>query len=171
MLTLLVHFYNPVLDKDGVLNKLVAFADPPYCHCELEFADGQSCAVYMGGKVHVKTRQFDPKSYDTVRVTCTAQQHARAQQFAFELQRDEQAFSRRAMLASKFKMLPLRDARLYTFCSKLCCEILQEANVVPRDTPAARLTPSMLCVALTNPQLPMACDSTVIDFRPSDRTV
>jgi len=171
MLTLKVHFYNPVLDKDGALNKLVAYADPPYCHCELEFADGQSCAVYMGGKVHVKTRQFDPKSYDTVCVTCTAQQHARAQQLAFKLQTEEQTFSKRAMLASKFKVLPLRDPRIYTFCSKLCCEILQEANVIPADTAAARLTPSMLCVALTNPQLSPACDSTVIDFRPSDRTV
>ena len=30
MHSLLVHFYNPALDKDGVLNKIVAFADPPY---------------------------------------------------------------------------------------------------------------------------------------------
>jgi hypothetical protein len=72
MHTLLVHFYNPALDKEGVLNKIVAFADPSYCHCELQFADGQSCAVYMGGQVHLKTRVFDPSSYDTVRVTCTS---------------------------------------------------------------------------------------------------
>ena len=168
MLTLLVHFYNPVLDKDGVLNKLVAYADPPYCHCELEFADGQSCAVYMGGKVHLKTRQFDPKSYDTVRVQCTNQQHARAQQLARDLEGEKQAFSRRAMLASKFTAIAVPDTRAFTCCSKLCCEILQEASVLSRDTVAARLTPSMLCAVLTHPLLPV-CESTVIDFRPSDR--
>ena len=168
MLTLLVHFYNPVLDKDGVLNKLVAYADPPYCHCELEFADGQSCAVYMGGKVHLKTRQFDPKSYDTVRVQCTTQQHARAQQLARDLEAEKQAFSRRAMLASKFTAIAVPDTRAFTCCSKLCCEILQEASVLSRDTVAARLTPSMLCAVLTHPLLPV-CETTVIDFRPCDR--
>ncbi len=55
MQALLVHFYNPVKDKDGLINKLVAYVDPPYCHCELEFANGESCAVYMGGRVHLKT--------------------------------------------------------------------------------------------------------------------
>jgi hypothetical protein len=165
MTTMLVHFYNPALDKDGVLNKIVAFADPPYCHCELQFADGQSCAVYMGGKVHIKTRMFDPKSYDTVRVTCSVQQHAYALQLARTFQTEGQAFSKRAMLASKFSGIPVPDARAFTCCSKLCCEILQEAGALPRDTAAARLTPSTLHAAIVNLQQHVG-DSTVIDFRP-----
>jgi len=165
MLTLLVQFYNPALDKDGVLNKIVAYADPPYCHCELQFHDGQSCAVYMGGKVHLKTRLFDPKSYDTVSVSCTAQQHAHALQLARTFQTEGQAFSKRAMLASKFAAISAPDARAFTCCSKLCCEILQEAGAVPRDAAAGRLTPSTLHAAIASLQQHVG-DSTVIDFRP-----
>jgi len=160
----LVHFYNPVLDKDGLLNKLVAYADPPYCHCELEFANGMSCAVYMGGKTHVKTRSFDPQSYDTVTCVCTPEQHESALSLAHAFAHEGQAFSKRAMLASKFTRIPAPDARVYTCCSKLCGELLQEAGVLDRDVPVARLTPSGLHRAITAAQ-PVVCDSTVIDFR------
>jgi len=161
--TLLVHFYNPALDKDGVFNKLVALADPPYCHCELEFAQGKSCAVYMGGKTHVKVRSFDPKSYDTITVECTGQQHARALKLALELEAEGQAFSKRALLASKFARIPAPDARAYTCCSKLCCELLQAAEALAPETAAARLTPSALHAALAARRT-IVCDSTVIDF-------
>ena len=161
---LLVHFYNPALDEDGLHNKLVAFADPPYCHCELEFANGQSCAVYMSGKTHVKTRQFDPQSYDTVAIACTPEQHAKALDLALALAAEGQTFSKRSMLASKFARVPLPHARTYTCCSKLCGELLQEAEVLDRDVPVARLTPSALhrTIAAVHP---VVCDSTVIDFR------
>ena len=165
MPALLVHFYNPVLDKDGVLNKLVALADPPYCHCELEFGEGRSCAVYMGGKTHVKTRSFDPKSYDSVTVACTGEQHARALQLALAFEAEGQTFSRRAMLASKFARLPAPDARAFTCCSKLCCELLQAADALTPDVAAARLTPSALHASLSARKT-LVCDSTVIDFRP-----
>jgi len=161
---LLVHFYNPVLDKDGLLNKLVAYADPPYCHCELEFANGQSCAVYMGGKTHVKTRQFDPQNYDTFSVACTPEKQTKALELAQTLEAEGQRFSKRAMLASKFSRVPAPDFRAYTCCSKLCGELLQEADVLPRDVPVSRLTPSALCKAITAAH-PVVCDSTVIDFR------
>ena len=166
MHSLLVHFYNPVLDKDGVLNKLVAFADPPYCHCELEFADGQSCAVYMGGKVHIKRRQFDQKSYDTVRVQVSAHQHAQAQNLALSLQEEGQTFSKRAMLASKFAYIPVPDTRKFTCCSKLCLDVLQEAGVVPRNVVAARHTPSTLHATLNSLAQKHIGNSTVIDFLP-----
>lgn len=168
MHSLLVHFYNPASDKDGVLNKLVAFADPPYCHCELEFADGQSCAVYMGGKVHVKRRQFDKKSYDTVRVQVSALQHAQAQGLALALQDEGQVFSKRAMLASKFAYIPVPDTRKFTCCSKLCLDVLEEAGVVPRSEEAARYTPSTLYAALTSlAHKPTSNTNTVIDFLPT----
>lgn len=161
---LLVHFYNPVLDKDGLLNKLVAYADPPYCHCEIEFANGQSCAVYMGGKTHVKTRQFDPQSYDTLSVVCATENQNKALELARTLETEGQAFSKRAMLASKFSRFPSPDFRAYTCCSKLCGELLQEAGVLPLEVPVARLTPSALHKAITASH-PVVCDSTVIDFR------
>jgi hypothetical protein len=165
MPALLVHFYNPVLDNDGVLNKLVALADPPYCHCELEFGEGKSCAVYLNGKTHVKIRSFDPNSYDTVSVTCSNEQKARALELALQFEADGQAFSKRAMLASKFARVPTPDAHKFTCCSKLCCELLQAADALPPDLSAARLTPSALHAALSARRT-LVCDSTVIDFRP-----
>jgi hypothetical protein len=163
MQTLRVHFYNPVLDKDGLINKLVALADPPYCHCELEFADGQSCAVYMGGVVHLKTREFDPASYDTVAVPCTPCCHAKALLLAQTLAAERQAFSTRTMLASHFRTVPAADARAYTCCSKLCAELLREAEAFPADVAPARLTPSALHKAIVSSP-PLVCDSVVIDF-------
>jgi hypothetical protein len=160
---LLVHFYNPALDKDGLLNKLVAYADPPYCHCELEFATGQSCAIYMGGQTHIKTRKFDPKSYDTITVECTPDQHNKALRLAEALAAEGQRFSKRTMLASKFARIPVPDARAYTCCSKLCGELLQAADVLAHDTAVARLTPSGLHNAITAAH-PVVCNSTVIDF-------
>jgi hypothetical protein len=163
MQTLRVHFYNPVLDKDGLLNKLVALSDPPYCHCELEFADGQSCAVYMGGVVHLKTRQFDPASYDTVVVPCTPDGHAKALLLAQTLTAERQAFSTRTMLSSRFGRIPPADLRVYTCCSKLCAELLCEAGVFPSDVAPAKLTPSALHKTIVSSP-PLVCDSVVIDF-------
>ena len=102
---LTVHFYNPKNDKDGVWNKIVSYVDPPYCHCELEFADARSCAVYMGGVVHLKTRTFDPANYDSVMYHCSPQQHARALALAESLVESRQTFSNRCMLATKINVL------------------------------------------------------------------
>jgi hypothetical protein len=163
MQTLKVHFYNPVQDKDGLLNKLVARADPPYCHCEIEFSNGQSCAVYMGGLVHLKTRSFDPANYDSVTVTCSHAQHAAALALAQALAAENQAFSTRAMLASRFRTVPTPDARLYTCCSKLCAEILLAAGAFPPEISTARVTPSALHKTIASKPA-LVCDSIVIDF-------
>ena len=163
MPALLVHFYNPVRDKDGLINKLVAYADPPYCHCELEFSDGRSCAVYMSGAVHLKTRTFDPGSYDTVTVQCSPAQYAAALRLAEAAVADGHAFSLRAMLASRFASIPLPDAR-YTCCSKVCADILHEAGVLPDSVDPGRLTPSGLHKTIASLHT-LAHDSTVIDFR------
>ncbi len=138
-----------------------------YCHCELEFADDQSCTVYMGGKVHIKRRQFDQKSYDTVRVYVSAQQHGQALSLALAIQDEGQAFIKRAMLTSKFTYIPVPDTRKFTCCSKLCLEVLQEAGVVPRNVIAVRHTPSTMHATLNNIAQKHVGNSTVIDFLPT----
>jgi len=159
-----VQFYNPEQDRDGLLNKLVAYADPPYCHCELEFANNLSCAVYMGGLVHIKTRNFDPASYDSIAVRCTPQQHAAALELVQRLVADHQAFSTRAMLASRFRAVPAPDQRFHTCCSKLCADVLRAADALPPESVTGPLTPSRLYHAMATPTV--VCDSTVIDFAP-----
>jgi hypothetical protein len=159
-----VHFYNPALDKDGLVNKLVAYADPPYCHCELEFSNGESCAIYMGGKTHVKIRKYDPQSYDTVAIPCPPEKQDNALRLAHTLANEGQRFSKRAMLASKFPRISLPDERACTCCSKLCGELLQEADVLNHDIIVARLTPSALHKTITG-RNDLVCDTTVIDFK------
>ena len=158
MYRLTVHFYNPKNDKDGVWNKVVSYVDPPYCHCELEFADARSCAVYMGGVVHIKTRTFDPANYDSVLYHCSPQQHARALALAEGFVASRQAFSNRCMLASKFNALAPAPGDQYTFCSKLCCNIMQAADILAPDVDAQRVTPSGLHAVLAarneTPELP-----------------
>lgn len=151
MYRLTVHFYNPKNDKDGVWNKVVSYVDPPYCHCELEFADARSCAVYMGGVVHIKTRTFDPANYDSVQYHCSPQQHARALALAESLVAGRQTFSNRCMLAAKIKLIAAPAGESYTFCSKLCCQILQAADIVAPDLDAQSVTPSGLHAVLAAP--------------------
>jgi hypothetical protein len=152
MYKLTVHFYNPKNDKDGLWNKLVSYVDPPYCHCELEFADARSCAVYMGGVVHLKARTFDPANYDSVQYHCTPQQHARALALAESLVSDRQTFSNRCMLAAKIKVIAAPAGEDYTFCSKLCCQIMQAADIIATDVDAQRVTPSGLHAMLASRQ-------------------
>jgi hypothetical protein len=165
MYKLTVHFYNPKNDKDGVWNKIVSYVDPPYCHCEIEFADARSCAVYMGGAVHLKTRTFDPANYDSVPYHCSPQQHARALALAESLAASKQTFSNRGMLASKFNILNAPTDEASTFCSKLTCEILQAAEVLSRDVQAHRVTPSGLHALLARQHDESVPETAVLDFR------
>jgi hypothetical protein len=151
MYKLTEHFYNPKNDKDVLWNKLVSYVDPPYCHCELEFADARSCAVYMGGVVHLKDRTSDPANYDSVQYHCTPHQHARALALSESLVAVKQSFSNRFMLATKINAIaaPVDE---HTSCSKLCCQIMQAADIIVTDVDAQRVTPSGLHAILASRQ-------------------
>jgi len=141
-------FYNPKKDTEGVWNKLVALIDPPYCHCEIEFLHGLSCAVYINGPVHMKTRQFDANFYDCVSIQCSPYAYDRALDYCTRKTEALEMFSLSMMLASKLP--PLRFSTSGTFCSKMCAEALQEAGVLPADLNPRLLTPSALSRALTS---------------------
>ena len=143
-----LHFYNPKKDTEGVWNKLVALLDPPYCHCEIEFLHGLSCAVYINGPVHMKTRQFDANFYDCVSIQCSPYAYDRALDYCTRKTEALEMFSLSMMLASKLP--PLRFSTSGTFCSKMCAEALLEAGVLPADLNPRLLTPSALSRALTS---------------------
>ena len=63
-----------------------------------------------------------------------------------------QRFSLSMMLATK--IAPLGYASSGTFCSKLCAEALQEAQVLGPDICARRITPSGLHGLITQPHEP-----------------
>ncbi len=137
-----LHFYNPKKDTEGMLNKIVSYLDPPYCHCEIEFLQGLACAVYINGTVHMKTRKFDPNFYDCVSVPCTTAAYDSALAYCLLRSNEMQKFSLSMMLSTKFA--PLRFSASGTFCSKLCAEALQQAQVLGDDVNARRITPSGL---------------------------
>jgi len=144
-----LHFYNPKKDTEGVLNKLVSYFDPPFCHCEIEFLHGLSCAVYINGPVHMKTRTFDRNFYDCVTIPCSLQAYTRALDYCTLKTAEAEMFSMRLMLATK--IFPLRLKTSGTFCSKMCVEALQNAGLVPPEVNAGLVTPSSLHSLLQDP--------------------
>lgn len=137
-----VWFYNPSGDTDGVVNRIVAFADPPYCHCELQFPDSFACSIYMGSPVVVKQRTFDEQHYSAVRIAVTAEQRQRAQALCNEKAARGVRFSSMQML-SCVSVWPVADNPEFTFCSKLIADVLVEVGVLPPTT-KCRMTPSAL---------------------------
>ena len=144
-----LHFYNPKMDSEGLWNKIVSYLDPPYCHCEIEFMHGLSCAVYINGPVHLKTRQFDSNFYDCVTVPCSPLAYNRALDYCTLRSNEKQMFGLRMMLATK--IAPLRLAPSGTFCSKMCVETLQHAALLAPDINPALVTPSSLHAMLSQP--------------------
>ena len=147
-----VHFYNPKKDTEGVWNKIVSYLDPPYCHCEIEFLQGLACAVYINGVVHMKRRQFDDRFYDCVSIACTTAAYDKALDYCTLRSNEMQRFSLSMMLGTK--IAPLGYASSGTFCSKVCAEALQAAQVLDPDISARRITPSGLYALITQPQEP-----------------
>ena len=160
MYSLKLHFYNPKKDAEGVWNKIVSYLDPPYCHCEIEFLNGLSCAVYLNGPVHMKTRTFDKNFYDCVTIPCSSHVYNRALDYCSIKSNEAEMFSFAMMLSTKIS--PLRLMKSGTFCSKICVEALQHAGLIPGDVNARLVTPSGLHRILTEPPAPQAEHSGVL---------
>jgi hypothetical protein len=137
-----VQFYNARGDDEGIMNRLVSYFDPPYCHCEVEFRDTLACAIYWGGKVHMRNRTFSSANYDHIELKCPQYDYDRALLLAHSKSSDGETFNLRQMIGSKIPAL--RGSTKGTFCSKLCAEILIAANLLPHDVNVAEMTPSKL---------------------------
>lgn len=163
-----VWFYNPCMDESGWLNKLVSRLDPPYCHCEVQFVDDVSCSIYMGTKAGLRTRCFDESSYDCVVVPCSAKQHAAMYAAATSIVAQQVQFSALKMTGCMMWVPVVDDAR-FTFCSKLCADILQSAQVLEPHTDTGKVTPSSLCRLLQRRPLPLCVvpegPSLALDFK------
>ena len=160
MHSLKLHFYNPKKDTEGVWNKIVSYLDPPYCHCEIEFLNGLSCAVYINGPVHLKTRKFDTNYYDSITIPCSSQEYNNALDYCTLKSNEKEMFSLRMMLSTK--IAPFRFKKSGTFCSKMCVEALQKAGIVDAGVNAQLVTPSGLHAMLKPPATDQPQDSGVI---------
>jgi len=145
-----VQFYNARGVDEAVVNRVVSFLDPPYCHCEVEFMDNVACAIYWGGGVHMKTRTFNPASYDCIQLDCPRPDYERALTMARQKSLEGEKFNLRQMLGSKITLL--RGKTEGTFCSKLCAELLVAARLLPGDVEVDQMTPSALFHRLSSYQ-------------------
>lgn len=122
-----VWFYDPAKDGQGILNKVVAYLDGPFCHCELQFGNGVACSIYLGTNVVMKRRDFDPVYYTKVDLPCSFQQEKLA------MERSEQHRSKQercTILAMSSCLHRIKFSHNTTFCSKLVADILQYAGLI-----------------------------------------
>lgn len=143
MPNLRIWFYDPSSDTEGVVNKLVAYADPPYCHCELQFPDGSACSIYMGSSVLMKKRAFDTTSYTLIEVSASEEQVQHAYKSCIEARDLSIKFSSVQMLSCIYLWPSTSTNQKYTFCSKLIAKILVDASILPDNT-NVNITPSAL---------------------------
>ena len=137
-----VWFYNPTGDAEGIFNKLVAFADPPFSHCEMQFSDSHACSIYMGSTVVMKKREFDQNNYTLISLPANIDAVQRAYDICWQQQKQSIKFSSMQML-SCLKLWPSKLNENSTFCSKLIVGVLIDAEILPTTTHRA-ITPSAL---------------------------
>lgn len=145
--------YNPASDASGRVNKLVAGADGPFCHCELHFSDGSAFTIYMEGVAVLRPRRFSSPNYTAVPVPCTREQEARCRAFAaavveggvpFSTLRMVNAFCRLPSPGVGADVEPGAHVGHGSFCSELVAEALQAGEVLPASVAARHVTPSGL---------------------------
>jgi hypothetical protein len=56
-------FYTPRSSSGPTVDRLVAQADGPFCHCEIQFSDGFACTLYMGAPAVLRKRAFSSPNY------------------------------------------------------------------------------------------------------------
>lgn len=126
-------FYSPAKDKVtglNVINKIVAGLDPPFCHVELQFPNGEACSIVMHGLVTLRARPFDPDFYTGVVVRADAS----AVTAAHELARGH------VQAKTSFGVVGKR-----TFCSKLVFDLLCDSGMLDAERNMSRMiTPSAL---------------------------
>tara|TARA_B100001094_G_scaffold330950_2_gene397629 strand:- start:5432 stop:5944 length:513 start_codon:yes stop_codon:yes gene_type:complete len=128
-------------DNTGYFNKMVAYIDGPFCHCEIQFPDETAFTVYMGTNVIKKQRHFDHSKYTCVKIPCSFQQIKTAREYADTEADMDRSFSL-LMMTLAFSALSVPESQ-GTFCSKLCADILIAANLfTAQDT--RHISPSAL---------------------------
>jgi hypothetical protein len=138
-----VWFYNPALDHEGIINKMVASIDRPFCHVEVQFADDRACSIYMGSSVTLRVRTFESPNYVCLNVPCSDVQHTLAAGHAEHIHEQGLLFSSLQMTSCLLWAHAAPSAK-HTFCSKLVTEILQQAGLVSISVDAHRTSPSAL---------------------------
>ena len=132
--------------NEHIVNQFTTWMDPPYCHCELEFMNTKSLAVYANQRVQIRQREFDPLRYDTIKLHCEEHEYNRALATAHSL--TDLNFSWLALLNCYFQLHTKVASGVC--CSQICAEVLQAGNLISENINPAFVSPSRLHVLLQN---------------------
>lgn len=147
-----VLFYRPASD-DPLLNRLVAFFDGPFCHCEIALLEriGEEpwdrvvwgSSIYQNEPVFYRQKTYKRDGYVSIAIEISIPQMHRIRTFCRMHAERQTTFSLQAMYAA---YLPVQLVRTdATFCSKHVAQALQYAAVPGlQDVNAALMTPSRL---------------------------
>ena len=126
--------------SENIVNRAVSFLDPPFCHCELQFMNGESLAVYANTQVSMRKRTFEDPQYQVLTLPCTPLQYDAAYTNACTFV--GLPFGWMALI--NCKLMLYAGSNSATFCSKLCCDVLNHAKIL-QDAPRSDfVTPSAL---------------------------
>ena len=126
--------------SENIVNRAVSYLDPPFCHCELQFMNGESLAVYANTRVSMRKRTFEDPQYQVLTVPCTPRQYDAAYTNACTFV--GLPFGWMALI--NCKLMLYAGSSSATFCSKLCCDVLNHAKIL-QDAPTSDfVSPSAL---------------------------
>lgn len=126
--------------SENIVNRAVSYLDPPFCHCELQFMNGESLAVYANTRVSMRKRTFEDPQYKVLTVPCTPRQYDAAYTNACTFV--GLPFGWMALI--NCKLMLYAGSSSATFCSKLCCDVLNHAKIL-QDAPTSDfVSPSAL---------------------------
>jgi hypothetical protein len=152
-----VLFYRPTA-LDPMLNRIVAFFDGPFCHCEMAFPErvGEEpwdrvvwgSSIYQNETVFFKPKTYRRDGYVSIALEVTVQQLHRIRNFCRMHAEKQTPFNVHAMYAA---YLPVQIVHTEaTFCSKYVTMALQSAMVpILENMNPALMTPSRLYQRLT----------------------
>jgi hypothetical protein len=140
-----VCFFDPSLDSRRVwLNDTIYKYNGPFCHCEVEFCSRKvASTIFWGQNATLLNRaQGYSDCYTIIPVNCSRQQEQRAFDFAEKIAAAQVPFSALGLITAR---MPLRaPSHFGTFCSRLCCEVLQAGDILPWSIQSETISPSGL---------------------------
>lgn len=145
-----VYFYKPA-PSDPFWNKLVTTYDGPYSHCDVQFENKMASSIYMNEPLYFKQRKFSNPNYHPPVVLSIPDPNKYRNAYNLCHTRHKQQYQcdmiGQLTMAAGFPV-PREN---YTYCSKHCAEVLQEAGVPGlQNADASVITPSGLYRLLNN---------------------
>lgn len=152
MRTIRVMFMQPK-ENDASMNRLVAWADPPYCHVEIEFDNNRNgpclaSSIYAGETVFMRERTYANPNYSTITLHVEDIAYQRIFNYCKKAAKSGVPFSSSAMYVSYLNNSWISACcghKNGTFCSMYVTEALQAGNVMElRGIDARTMSPSLL---------------------------